>query len=131
MLVRVTWETRLVPLRSREGRSINIAGAVDQRDQKPTTLGGQHQGATALQISNAALQLPPQANMSAELELLWPLSGLLLLLLGTAAWLCVQCSRPGECHTGGEGREGWEGRVSQASVRRSQEGEYPGPDGGP
>ncbi|XP_038945461.1 linker for activation of T-cells family member 2 isoform X4 [Rattus norvegicus] len=48
------------------------------------------------QISNAALQLPPQANMSAELELLWPLSGLLLLLLlGTTAWLCVQCSRPG------------------------------------
>ncbi|EDM13422.1 linker for activation of T cells family, member 2, isoform CRA_c [Rattus norvegicus] len=34
--------------------------------------------------------------MSAELELLWPLSGLLLLLLlGTTAWLCVQCSRPG------------------------------------
>lgn len=39
---------------------------------------------------------PPQANMNAELELLWPLSGLLLLLLlGTTAWLCVQCSRPG------------------------------------
>lgn len=34
--------------------------------------------------------------MSAEVELLWPLSGLLLLLLlGTTAWLCVQCSRPG------------------------------------
>lgn len=34
--------------------------------------------------------------MNAELELLWPLSGLLLLLLlGTTAWLCVQCSRPG------------------------------------
>lgn len=42
------------------------------------------------------MQLPPQANMNAELELLWPLSGLLLLLLlGTTAWLCVQCSRPG------------------------------------
>lgn len=81
--------------------SIDIAGAGDQRDQKPTTLGGWHQGATALQISNAALQLPPQANMSAELELLWPLSGLLLLLLlGTTAWLCVQCSRPGKCLTG-------------------------------
>ncbi|XP_052025010.1 linker for activation of T-cells family member 2 isoform X2 [Apodemus sylvaticus] len=33
--------------------------------------------------------------MSAELELLWPLSGLLLLLLGATAWLCVRCSRPG------------------------------------
>ena len=33
--------------------------------------------------------------MSAELELLWPVSGLLLLLLGATAWLCVHCSRPG------------------------------------
>ncbi|XP_051017313.1 linker for activation of T-cells family member 2 [Acomys russatus] len=33
--------------------------------------------------------------MNAELELLWPLSILLLLLLGTTAWLCVHCSRPG------------------------------------
>lgn len=33
--------------------------------------------------------------MRAELELLWPLSGLLLLLLGVTAWLCVRCSRPG------------------------------------
>ncbi|XP_031194013.1 linker for activation of T-cells family member 2 isoform X2 [Mastomys coucha] len=33
--------------------------------------------------------------MSAELELLWPLSGLLLLLLGATAWLCIHCSRPG------------------------------------
>lgn len=33
--------------------------------------------------------------MSAELELLWPLSGLLLLLLGVTAWLCVRCSHPG------------------------------------
>lgn len=33
--------------------------------------------------------------MSTELELLWPLSILLLLLLGTTAWLCVHCSRPG------------------------------------
>lgn len=42
------------------------------------------------------MQRPPQANMNVELELLWPLSGLLLLLLlGTTAWLCVQCSRPG------------------------------------
>lgn len=65
---------------------------------------GQHQGATGSQLSNAALQTPPQANMSAALELLWLLwlvSGLsLLLLLGATAWLCVHCSRPGRCHTG-------------------------------
>ncbi|XP_028725939.1 linker for activation of T-cells family member 2 isoform X1 [Peromyscus leucopus] len=33
--------------------------------------------------------------MSADLELVWPLSVPLLLLLGATAWLCVRCSRPG------------------------------------
>ncbi|CAH7252034.1 Lat2 [Phodopus roborovskii] len=33
--------------------------------------------------------------MNAELELLWPWSVPLLLLLGATAWLCVRCSRPG------------------------------------
>ncbi|XP_051060831.1 linker for activation of T-cells family member 2 [Phodopus roborovskii] len=43
----------------------------------------------------SALQAPPQASMNAELELLWPWSVPLLLLLGATAWLCVRCSRPG------------------------------------
>ncbi|XP_040587234.1 linker for activation of T-cells family member 2 isoform X2 [Mesocricetus auratus] len=46
-------------------------------------------------LSGCSLQPPRQANMSAELELLWPLSVPLLLLLGATAWLCVHCSRPG------------------------------------
>ncbi|XP_059105290.1 linker for activation of T-cells family member 2 [Peromyscus eremicus] len=33
--------------------------------------------------------------MSADLELVWPLSIPLLLMLGATAWLCVRCSRPG------------------------------------
>lgn len=48
-------------------------------------------------MSTAALPPLPPPSMSAELELLWPLSGLLLLLLGATAWLCVRCSRPGKC----------------------------------
>ncbi|XP_076417191.1 linker for activation of T-cells family member 2 isoform X1 [Peromyscus maniculatus bairdii] len=35
------------------------------------------------------------ADLSADLELVWPLSVPLLLLLGATAWLCVRCSRPG------------------------------------
>ncbi|XP_021502363.1 linker for activation of T-cells family member 2 isoform X4 [Meriones unguiculatus] len=38
--------------------------------------------------------------MSTELELLWPLSLLLLLLLGSTAWLCVRCARQGVKKTG-------------------------------
>ncbi|KAK7829211.1 hypothetical protein U0070_012682 [Myodes glareolus] len=34
--------------------------------------------------------------MSDELELLWPLSVPMLLLLGATVWLCVRCSRPGK-----------------------------------
>ncbi|KAH0508659.1 Linker for activation of T-cells family member 2 [Microtus ochrogaster] len=33
--------------------------------------------------------------MSDKLELLWPLSVPMLLLLGATAWLCARCSRPG------------------------------------
>ncbi|CAO2629888.1 Linker for activation of T-cells family member 2 [Lemmus lemmus] len=43
----------------------------------------------------SALQPPTQANMSDEMELLWPLSVPMLLLLGATAWLCARCSRPG------------------------------------
>ncbi|KAL1768789.1 linker for activation of T-cells family member 2 isoform X1 [Sigmodon hispidus] len=43
----------------------------------------------------SALQAPLQANMSAQFDLLWPLSIPMLLLLGVTAWLCVRCSRPG------------------------------------
>ncbi|XP_050022093.1 linker for activation of T-cells family member 2 isoform X2 [Alexandromys fortis] len=43
----------------------------------------------------SALQPPPQADMSDKLELLWPLSVPMLLLLGATAWLCARCSRPG------------------------------------
>ncbi|XP_055462492.1 linker for activation of T-cells family member 2 isoform X2 [Psammomys obesus] len=38
--------------------------------------------------------------MSTELELLWPLSLLVLLLLGSTAWLCVRCARQGVKKTG-------------------------------
>lgn len=66
--------------------------------------------------------------MSAELELLWPLSGLLLLLLGATAWLCIHCSRPGpgKCHTG---RKRWEGRGAGAGVPEAPEVAGPGRDG--
>lgn len=101
---------------------------MDQRGQNPIPWGGAAPGSHGLTDLHCSFTAPPQANMSAELELLWPLSGLLLLLLGATAWLCIHCSRPGpgKCHTG---RKRWEGRGAGAGVPEAPEVAGPGCDG--